>query len=493
MTESTVERPTYGNWIGQRSPGLFGAGLIGTAIMFAGIIFSLVGLLAGGWRAALIVLALSGIGFTAVGTPVGAWTFRRFVFLRSKGAGETRWKSGMFATTRHLQSRLPGMLARTELLDPHDTFGSRFGVIKSAANLYTIVARCSADGPWMQDQERINAWVANYAHVLNACGQEQGMVCVKVITDTAPDPGGRLTAMVESLRVDTGPGLARNIIDECVADLPAASSENVTYVELTYKGRLINRKNDQTAIVTELARKVPGLVNMLEGAGGGAVEMVSADELARIVRVAYDPAMQATMERDELRGAADRIAWSEAGPVATSERWADFFHDSGHSISWEMVGAPRSRITEMALAGFVAPHHDFARKRVAMIYRPHSPDEAARVAERDASTANFLAQQNGKKRPSASAQLIQRAAEQSRHEVASGAGSVRFSLMFTTTSLQSDDVAQAVSTVEARAGAVPIRVRRCYGSQAAAFATTLPVGFVPWEHTAISSNVREWL
>ena len=245
--------------------------------------------------------------------------------------------------------------------------------------------------------------------------------------------------------------------------------------------------------MTELARKVPGLVNMLEGAGGGAVEMVSADELARIVRVAYDPAMQATMERDELRGAPDKIAWAEAGPVATSERWADFFHDSGHSITWEMIGAPRSKITEMALAGFVAPHRDFARKRVAMLYRPHTPDEAARVAERDASTANFLAQQNGKKRPSASAQLIQRAAEQSRHEVASGAGSVRFSLMFTTTSLQSDDVAQAVSTVEARAGACPIRVRRCYGSQAAAFAATLPVGFVPWEHTAISSNVREWL
>ena len=205
MSETTTERPTYGNWISQRSPGLFGAGLIGTAIMFAGIIFSLVGLLAGGWRAGLVILAMSGIAFTAVGTPVGAWGFRRFVFLRSKAAGDTQWKSGMFGRARHSQNRLPGLLGKTELLDPHDTFGSGFGVIKSPGNLYTIVARCSADGPWMQDQERINAWVANYAHVLSACGQEQGMVCVKVITDTAPDPGGRLSAMVDSLRVEEGP------------------------------------------------------------------------------------------------------------------------------------------------------------------------------------------------------------------------------------------------------------------------------------------------
>jgi len=40
---------------------------------------------------------------------------------------------------------------------------------------------------------------------------------------------------------------------------------------------------------------------------------------------------------------------------------------------------------------------------------------------------------------------------------------------------------------------VPVRLRRCYGAQAAAFATTLPVGFLPWEHTLVTPSMREWL
>ena len=344
----------------------------------------------------------------------------------------------------------------------------------------------------MQDQHRVDGWVANYSAVQSACGQETGLVCAKAITDTAPDPGGRLAAMVTSLRSPDSPELAQAVMAECVADLPAASSDNVTYIELTFLGRAINRKGDQGAILAELARKAPGLVTMIQAAGGGAVDMLTGDELARIVRVAYDPVTGPALERAELDGTPDGVTWPEAGPVAYRDLWGDFVHDSGRSITWEMAAAPRSRITEHALAGLLAPHSDFARKRVALLYRPHTPDESTRVAERDASTANFVAQQS-KKRPSASAQLVQRAAEQSRQEVASGAASVRFSLLVTVTVRYDGDVAQAVSTLEARGRAVPLTLRRCYGAQAAAFAATLPVGFVPWEHTAISSSVREWL
>ena len=157
-----------------------------------------------------------------------------------------------------------------------------------------------------------------------------------------------------------------------------------------------------------------------------------------------------------------------------------------------MHEARRSKITEHVLTHLLVPHADFARKRFALLYRPHSPEESTRVAERDTNTANFVAQQ-GKIRPSASAQLVQRAAEQSRQEVAAGAASIRCSLMVTATVRYDGGLAQAISTLESRGRAVPIRLRRVYGAQAAAFAATLPVGFIPWEHTMLSANVREWL
>ena len=500
MSDTTAGRPTYGNWISHRSPGLLGAGMVGTAVLFVGIIASLLVMLTAGVRPALYVAGVALVAFTATGTPLGAWVARRALFGYASLRGETTHRSGVLVRSPRRAApdpapavpvRLPGMLGASELLEASDTW-SRFGVVKSSGGLYSIVARCSAEGPWMQDQDRVDGWVAAYATVLAAAGQETGLVCAKAITDTAPDPGGRLGAMVTSLRVPSSPPLAQAVMAEAVAELPAASSDNVTYLELTFRGRALNRKGEQAAILAELARKAPGLVAMMQAAGGGAVSMVTADELARLVRVAYDPVTAPALEQTELDGTDDGVTWADAGPVAYRELWGELIHDSARSITWEMVAPPRSKIIEHALAGLLAPHADFARKRVALLYRPHTPDESTRVAERDANTANFVAQQ-GKKRPTASAKLVQQAAEQSRHEVAAGAASVRFSLMVTATVRYDGDLAQAVSTLEARGRAVPLRLRRCYGAQAAAFAATLPVGFVPWEHTLVSSNVREWL
>ena len=486
-----MERPTYGNWIASRSPGLFGAGLLGTAVLFASILAGLLTLLAAGPVPAAVVALVGAVAFTALGTPLGSWVARRVLFGYATVKRETTWRSGVLSRNPNPVNRLPGLLGRTELLTATDPF-SEFVVLRSAGGLYTVVVRCSAEGPWMQDQDRVDAWVANYSGFLAACGQESGLVAAKAITDTAPDPGGRLPAMVTALRSPASPGLARQVMTETVADLPAASSDNVTYLELTFRGRTLNRKGHQPAILADLARKATGLVALAQYAGGGHVEMVKAPELIRLVRESYDPVTSPALEQAELDGEAEPLTWTDAGPVASRDLWGELVHDSARSITWEMAGAPRSKITEAALTHLLVPHADFARKRVALLYRPHTPDESTKVAERDANTANFVAQQ-GKKRPSASAQLVQRAAEQSRQEVAAGAASVRFSLLVTATVRYDGDIAQAVSTLEARGRAVPIRLRRVYGAQAAAFAATLPVGFIPWEHTLVSPSLREWL
>lgn len=491
MSDTTMERPTYGNWIRSRSPGLFGAGMLGTVVLFAAILAALLALLAGGTYPALIVAGLGLAGFVSVGTPAGSWIARRSIYGWAASKGETTFRSGVLSRNTNPGNRLPGLLGRTELLTATDPF-SEFVVIKFPGGLYTMVVRCSAEGPWMQDQDRVDSWVASYAGFLAACGQESGLVSAKAITDTAPDPGGRLPAMVTALRSPDSPSLAQQVMAETVADLPVASSDNTTYLELTFRGRALNRKGDQTAILAELARKATNLVAMAQAAGGGHVEMVKAPELIRLVRESYDPVTSSALEQAELDGDPEPLEWADAGPVASRELWGELVHDSARSITWEMHGAPRSKITEHAMTSLLLPHADFARKRMALLYRPHTPDESTRVAERDASTANFVAQQS-KKRPSASAQLVQRAAEQSRHEVASGAGSIRFSLMVTVTVRYDGDLAQAVSTLEARGRAVPIRLRRVYGAQAAAFAATLPVGFVPWEHTLVTPDMREWL
>ncbi|MGQ0632488.1 MAG: SCO6880 family protein [Sporichthyaceae bacterium] len=486
-------RPTYGNWVTHKSPGLFGAGLLGSAVFFLAAVAALVALMVAGLAAAGVVAVLGAVAFTLTGTSTGPALTRRAANLRQRQLRENQHRSGVFSRNSDPAMRLPGMLGRTTLLSKTDPFGVDFAVIKSPRGLYTIVARALAEGPSLQDQDQINAWVAGFARVLSSAGQEPGLVCAKAITDTAPDPGGRLAQMVHAARDPRGPELARSVMEECLAAYPAASSENITYLELTFHGKRLSRKGDEAAICSELARKVPGLLGALKEAGGGAVDMVTAAELPAIVRVAYDPAAQPHLERAELTGLDEPITWEQAGPVAAQESWGSYRHDSGTSITWEMHGAPRAAINETSLAALLSPHRDFTRKRVALIFRPQSPERSAKVAETDAQTATFTADQNAGRQVSAAASLRCRATEQSRQEVASGAVMVKFSLLVTATVTDPENLDQAIATVEARAGAVPIRLRPCAGSQAAAFATTLPVGVVPWEHTVIPAKVREVL
>ena len=155
-----------------------------------------------------------------------------------------------------------------------------------------------------------------------------------------------------------------------------------------------------------------------------------------------------------------------------------------------MFGAPTAAIGALQAAPVLMPHSDFARKRVALVFRPKSPEASVKASESDANSAIFMSSQ-GKKRTTAQQKLRVRATEQSRDEVAAGAVVVQFSLLVTVTVTSPERLDQAVSTMTSQAGRVPMRLRRCYGSQAAAFAATLPAGFVPWEHTVIPDRVRE--
>ena len=134
MTDATMERPTYGNWIRSRSPGLFGAGMLGTLVLFAGILAALLALLAGGPVPALVVAGIGLVAFTGVGTPIGSWVARRTLFGYSTSKGETTWRSGVVTRNPNSGNRLPGILGRTELLTAADRF-SEFVVLKSWGGL----------------------------------------------------------------------------------------------------------------------------------------------------------------------------------------------------------------------------------------------------------------------------------------------------------------------------------------------------------------------
>jgi hypothetical protein len=157
-----------------------------------------------------------------------------------------------------------------------------------------------------------------------------------------------------------------------------------------------------------------------------------------------------------------------------------------------MVEAPRGAVQSQVLRPLLEPAREITRKRVTLVYRPHTPAEAARVADSDVRTA--LGRATARKGEARAADTLDlRAARQAATEEASGAGMTRFSLLVTATVLDPADLAAAADVVEEAAGASRLSLRRCYAAQSASFAAALGVGIVLNKHIAVPDVVRMYL
>jgi hypothetical protein len=155
-----------------------------------------------------------------------------------------------------------------------------------------------------------------------------------------------------------------------------------------------------------------------------------------------------------------------------------------------MVDPPHGAVTCRVLEQLLEAHDSLARKRVTLVYRPHDPASAARVADADVRTAIGRATARpGESR--AVETLALTAARQAAAEQAAGAGLVRFSLLVTATVTDPNRLGQAGELIDQLGPACQLRLRRCYGSQAAAFTAALGVGVVLPAHVAVPDLVRD--
>ncbi|MCQ0005644.1 hypothetical protein LUX73_13900 [Actinomadura madurae] len=212
---------------------------------------------------------------------------------------------------------------------------------------------------------------------------------------------------------------------------------------------------------------------------------MTADQLARAVRTAYDPGAQSDMESGD-----GPVRWEDAGPVAAQESWDHYVHAGGHSITWGMTEAPRGEVLSSVMRGLVSPHQDIARKRVTFLYRPHDPASAARIVERDRRDSRFRL--DGATN-AARNELDVMKSDQSAREEARGAGVTRFTILVTATVHSAEQLPVAAAAVDTLAAPARLRLRRMYGSQASAFAAALPLGIVLPDHLQVPALVRESL
>ncbi|MFE1834766.1 SCO6880 family protein [Streptomyces sviceus] len=497
MSTEAVSHPTYGNWRRPRRAGLGPLGLLGTFVIFGGLVTTLLASLISLYAAVIVfvpvVLFLIPL---AIRTQDGRNVYQLFAlrvgWWRRKAAGAHLYVSGPLSARPGGRFRPPGLLNKVTATEGRDAYDRPFGILHHPQrDLYTIVLGCDPDGGSLIDPDQVDVWVALWGEWLARLSHEPGLKGATVIVETAPDPGTRLAHEVLPRIHPDAPPAARAVMEEVVERYPSASSEMHTYVTLTY-GNPAGQKRKKEDVITELAIRIPGLLSGLVAAGGGAAYPLSSERIAEVVRVAYDPAVAADVLNARALDGGTGLEWDDAGPAAAVETVNAYQHDSGVSRTWMLTLAPRGTVRSSVLRGMLEAAPGTRRKRVALVYRAIDPATSARIVEADRRSAQFMAT-SGKGMVQARAASEVRAAEQTANEEASGAGLVEFSLMLTVTVDSMAELADASVTVRNLTAASRVLMRPADRMQAAAFSCTLPAGILPWEQTLVPHELQEAL
>jgi len=483
---------TYGNWKRQSVAGYFGLGPKGALVSFGLIIVALIALFQRQW----IILALAVLSILSMQLLLrvrdrnhrhtGNKIATTLGWQRQKYAGANLYRSGPLGVDRLGKSRLPGLAAKSELLEVEDSYNRTFCIVRNPARRhYTVVLSAHPDGNALVDQDQIDTWVGQWGNFLAALGDEARLVGFTVTIETAPDGGAFLAREVNMNLSDTAPEFAKQYMQDVVDTFPDGAANTTAWLAFTYQMEPGATK-DQDEFIRFFQSRMTFLTTHLEGSGVGSVSPVTADELCEYIRVAYDPAASTLVEDARAAGESLHLDWEDTGPSAYDAEWDYFKHDSGTSVSWFMSQAPRGEVFSRVLEPLLEPIAFVERKRVTLIYRPIPSDEAAEMVEKDSTRASHRAT-SAKAGERHSIEYKQ--AKATEVEEAQGAGLVRFGMIVTATTRRPDKLDELVTAVEARGrSSSRIRLRRAWATQASSFAAGLPLGIVLPEQITVSRS-----
>lgn len=488
-SDTSYQHRSYGLWQKPRSAGLFGLRWGETVLGFAVVISALLTCLFAGIQAGLVV---AGFGLVVMvplvwrqGGRSGYETgLMMFNWMRARNRGEHVYRGGRFSRVPGGFTRLPGLLAPSKLYEGIDAGGYSFGMIHLPRFAqYTVVLRAWPQGHEAVDQPVIDRWVSAWGTFLASLGQTSDIVAVVPVIDTVPETGNRLLNEVAAITNPQAPDLAQQVMYELATELPQERVQLLPRVALTFKATTAERRKNPAEEAVEIGRRLPGICAALAEAGVRAQPM-SADEVISFMRRSYDPASQADLEIAAGEADSHGLNWADAGPVSHDEKWDHFIHDGGRSVTWEMDAAPEGAVDERVLQRLLAPNPEVPRKRIAIVYRPHSAADAAEIVDDDYKNA-LVAQQSERGIVSAAATLRVGASQQAREEQARGHGVTRFGALVTITEPLRGDLPRIEAITRDLSTQSRLKIRRCYRYQAAAFAASLGCGVILPEHATV--------
>ncbi len=408
-------------------------------------------------------------------------------WMAAQRTGANLYRSGLLAPIDGGKAMLPGILSRVVLTSALDGLGREFCLVRHAhTGEYSLLLSCQPQGASLADDDVEDSYVASWAGLMESLASETGVTQLAVTVDTAPDSGVRFRRTLSKRIVEDAPELAARAMAQIMDQYAAGGASNDVTLTLTFR---YTDRDGKYLEAGEAARRIslllPSIREQIAQAGGGAARALGMEEITRMVRVAYDPAAQETIEESDEP---PYIAWEDCGPLMHEAGWSHYSHDSGLSRTWEMVDPPQSNVTADTLTRLLSPLADCDRKRVTVLYRMLPPDKTMFMAEQNRQkAANQVSQE--KRATVRSMSQIGKANRQA-VETNQGAVMVFFGMLVTVTVSRGEQESQrleaASRAVEQAAGGAKIDLRPCYGAQDTGFAASLP----PWIERQIIHSSR---
>lgn len=483
-SKAPSEVRTYGNWRRPRAAGLgklsFGASitLIGV-LLVTFILFNTLGLMQAG---VALVVGGSGVWATTIQDRHGvALTERlkeRIMFALRSRRKENIYRSGPLSRQKTAgRFTPPGILAPTTISEHVDAYERPFALLHHGDGTLAVVLSASPTGAGLLDQDTVDNQVAVWGAWLSDLAGELGVVGASVCIESAPDSGQRLARQVRARLVPTAPPVATHVMNGVLDEYKVGAAQVRAWLTLTFDPSKMGVKKRGDAQVREIASRLPGIIHGLTGTGAGAIHLLTAAEISRLVRVAYDPNAEQYFEDAAQAGEQLTVGWRDCGPASAHAHWDYYRHDSGLSRTWTVPRPPRGIVQSHILRQILDTNRDVTRKRVTILYRPVDAALAPDVVERDLLRARTKVEINA--RPTARDMAELNAAQLVAADEANGAGLVDFGFLVTatTTDHDLDDTAAATMAIGA---ASRLQMRVAYGAQDSAFALCLPLGLRPF-------------
>jgi hypothetical protein len=317
-----------------------------------------------------------------------------------------------------------------------------------------------------EQERRAHAW----GRVLATVCRSTRIHRLQVLERTLPDTGTGLAEWWrrEGVNDDDWPS---RVYSELIGKAGPAGERHVTIVALSLDLRAASRAiravgGGMKGAAEVLRQDLETLTTALRSANLNPTAWYTAEQVAVVLRTAYDPAATATLDRHPNTGR----DLSAAGPVAVEERWDRMRTDTAHHAVFWISEWPRSEV----YPGFLSPLllTSGVRRAVTLIYDPVRPDVAARSIRRqkvghasDAAQRAKIGQIEDASITAEYADVLQREADLTR-----GHGILRRAGFIAISGTTVDELDAGCAVVEQAAIQASLETRRAYGQQSQAFA-----------------------